>query len=77
MNDEGFEKIHKIGHIQPVSLLGRDEQGQMRCLCPDCGDDEAYFDADGQGHCPTDERVTVFLREALTAVGLLSPQEQL
>lgn len=67
--------VHKIGHYTSVNLLGFDEQGRQQYICPSAGCGEtAYFDADGRGHCPTDEAIQAFLTKALMDLERLVPE---
>lgn len=57
--------VHKLAHYVEVQLLGLDEQGRQLYRCPSAGCGEtAYFDQDGQGHCPTEEAFMAYLTEA-------------
>lgn len=54
-------------YYQSVQLLGRDDQGRQLYRCPSagCGDENAYFDEEGRGHCPSDEGMSERLAEIL------------
>jgi hypothetical protein len=73
MNDNQPElTVHKLAHYVQVSLLGLDEQGRQQYVCPSLGCGEtAYFDADGLGHCPTDEALLAFLTQSIACGGYL------
>lgn len=56
-------------------LVHYDEQGRQLYRCPSAGcGDTAYFDDDGKGHCPTDEAMRAFMRQAMADVQRLVPE---
>ena len=64
--------VRKLAHYVQVNLLGLDDQGRQQYVCPSLGCGEAaYFDADGLGHCPTDEALQAFLIQSIARGGYL------
>lgn len=73
MSDGPKITVKKSSYAVPVVVLGLDEHGRQTYRCPSAGCGEtAYLDEDGRGHCPTDDALNDFLRQALAR---LSAQE--
>ena len=69
-NDLPALTVHKLAHYVQVNLLGLDDQGRQQYVCPSQGCGEtAYFDAEGLGHCPTDEAMQAFLTQSIARMG--------
>jgi len=69
-NDLPALTVHKLAHYVQVNLLGLDDQGRQQYVCRSQGCGEtAYFDAEGLGHCPTDEAMQAFLTQSIARMG--------